>query len=146
MCVRKSDYCLCLITLVSDRNSKFESFNYGTVVLPLSIQSTLSKPNTKSKEGKERHQSTKQRCPLYIVYPHTSIQYTTSRFAADSQPALNRNGGRDMAFYRICCQHQALVCGDLRNSIERILGRRCFYDCVLHHRIARKALGLGTKL
>ena len=85
-------------------------------------------------------------CVRYITYLHTPLNYIISASAADSQPALNRNGGRGMAFLRICSQHQALVCGDLRHSIERILSRRCFYDCVLHHRIARKPLGSGTKL
>ena len=76
MCVRKSDYCVCLIALVSDRNNKYESFNYGTVVLPLSIQNTSSKPNTKSKEGKERHQRTKQdvHCTLYIIIHQSNTQ------------------------------------------------------------------------
>ncbi|XP_068730519.1 DNA-directed RNA polymerase, mitochondrial-like [Montipora capricornis] len=42
-----------------------------------------------------------------------------------------------MASLRIFGRHQAL-CGDLRNSVERVLSRKRFYDCVFHRVVLRK--------
>ena len=68
MCI-KSDYCVCLITLVSDRNNKYEGFNYGTVVLSLSIQSTSSQPSTIGKKGKESQgKPMKQQSKMSMVH------------------------------------------------------------------------------